>query len=65
MSWTLILFASIGMLGHYESNALTSVPGFTEAACAVAARKATEQFKTTTAGVKAICVSATEQGDKK
>lgn len=35
--WTLILFAHVGMMGSGNSNALTSVPGFSQQQLCVAA----------------------------
>lgn len=59
-TWILIIFAHVGALGDGNSNALTSVPGFsTEAECTDAGTTARKLAKGTVKSIDFVCVKAT------
>lgn len=57
MTWILLLFVHVGPLGDGNSNAITSVPGFTSAgACEQAGRKAGGLVNGTVKKLEYVCV---------
>lgn len=57
MTWTLILFATIGGMNSHESNAFSSIKGFaSQEQCRVAGREAAKEFDVGTKNVAFVCV---------
>jgi len=55
--WTLILFFHVGMLGKTDSNATTSVQGFSSVAvCQAAGEEAKKLVKGTVKEMSFVCV---------
>jgi len=61
ITWVLIVFAHVGVLGKTDSNALTSVPGFTVLAECMQAGDATKTLSNgTVKDIKYVCVKQTK-----
>lgn len=57
-TFVLILFFHVGMLGKTDSNASTTVPGFTsQATCAAAGEEAKKLVKGTVKEMSFVCVA--------
>lgn len=57
MTWVLILFAHVGMMGNGNSNALTNVPGFkSEDSCIAAGRRAKLLANGSVKQISFVCV---------
>lgn len=60
VTWVLILFAHVSVLGGTDSNSLASVPGFaSEQECTEAGNEAKVMAKSTTKVIKFACVKQT------
>lgn len=58
LTWTLILFAHVGIMGKTDSNALTSVPGFESyASCQKAGEAAKSMATGTVKEIRYVCVT--------
>ncbi len=56
MTWVLILFTGVSMMADGESNAMTSVQGFTsEARCKAAGDASVKKFESGTKRVQFVC----------
>jgi hypothetical protein len=58
VTWVLIVFAHVGMMGDGNSNALTSVPGFASAQeCQAAGAAVKKLAQGTVKSIDFVCVS--------
>lgn len=60
LTWTLILFAHVGILASTDSNALTNVSGFaTETECVAAGKRSKDLVSGTKIEIAFVCVKQT------